>query len=115
MTDAVEPAPAPLGLRDIALAYLQPDMAETRRLLAELHLASRRDARLAELLHDWHTGVATDLAQRLPRSDAAPAATVKALFLLLLGLCHLEDLAGVNADPDAVRDRVARMVDRLSA
>jgi AcrR family transcriptional regulator len=115
MTEAVEPAPAPPGLRGIAVAYLQPDMAETRRLLAELHLASRRDARLADLLRDWHAGVAADLAQGLPPSDAAPAATVKALFLLLLGLCHLEDLAGVNADPDAVRDRVALMVDGLSA
>jgi AcrR family transcriptional regulator len=114
MTEAVEPMSGSPMLRDIALAYLRPDMAETRRLLAELHLASRRDARLADLLRDWHTGVAGDLVRGLPPSDDAPAATVKALFLVLLGLCHLEDLAAVDADPDAVSDRVARMVERLA-
>ena len=45
--------------------------------------------------------------------DADPAATVKALFLLLLGLCHLEDLGAIHADGAAVRDRVGRLVDAL--
>lgn len=100
------------GMRGIAAAYLRPDMAETRRLLAELHLAARRDPHLAELLGDWHSRVAADLVPLLD-DDPAPEATVKALFLLLLGLCHLDDLAAVEADPDDLLTRVTTLVDVL--
>jgi AcrR family transcriptional regulator len=115
MTEAAgaEPRAETSALRAVAAAYLRPDMAETRRLLAELHLASRRDRGLAELLGEWHTAVAADLVGLLPADDPSPEATVKALFLLLLGLCHLEDLDAVAADPDALRDRVGTLVDVL--
>jgi AcrR family transcriptional regulator len=96
----------------VASAYLRPDMADARRLLAELHLASRRDPALASLLEDWHASIASDLAAPLV-DDPDPLATVKALFLVLLGLCHLEDLDAVDADPKAVAQRVDQMVERL--
>lgn len=112
MTDLVGTESGTTGLRGIAAAYLRPDMAETRRLLAELHLAGRRDAHLAALLGEWHSSVATDLVALLD-DDPAPEATVKTLFLLLLGLCHLDDLAAVEADPDDVLARVTTLVDVL--
>jgi AcrR family transcriptional regulator len=111
MTVAVE-ATAPSTFQAVAMAYLQPDMAVPRRLLADLHVASRRDPKLAALLHDWHATVADDLAG-LHVGDPEPLATVKALFLLLLGLCHLEELDAVDADPALVAERVALMVDGL--
>lgn len=113
ITEAVGSGSRRSELRDLAAAYLRPDMAETRRLLAELHLASRRDPHLAELLGDWHSRVAAELVPVL--DDQAPEATVKTLFLLLLGLCHIDDLAAVEADPDDILDRVSRLVDALSA
>lgn len=106
MTDTIAAQGPGGGFAGIALAYLRPDMAATRRLLAELHVASRRDDRLADLLDGWHRAEAERLARRLP-DDGDPAATIKALFLLLLGLCHLDDLAAVEADPDSVARRVA--------
>ena len=106
MTDTIAAHGPDAGFTGIALAYLRPDMAGTRRLLAELHVAGRRDARLATLLDGWHRAEAERLVERLP-ADADAQATVKALFLLLLGLCHLDDLSAVAADPDAVARRVA--------
>lgn len=111
MTVAVE-ATAPSTFEAVAMAYLRPDMATPRRLLADLHVASRRDPELAALLDDWHAAVADHLAGLLV-GDPAPLATVKALFLLLLGLCHLEELDAVEADPALVAERVAHMVDGL--
>jgi len=111
MTEAVQ-GTGPSDFRSVAAAYLRPDMAEARRLLAELHLASRRDPSLAGLLADWHAAVATDLAALL-EGDSEPLATVKALFLVLLGLCHLEELDAVEADPEALGQRVATMVEAL--
>lgn len=111
MTEAVQ-GTGPSDFRSVAAAYLRPDMAEARRLLAELHLASRRDPTLAALLEDWHTSVANDLAALLGE-DPDPLATVKALFLVLLGLCHLEDLDAVEADPASLARRIDVMVEAL--
>lgn len=112
MTEAVRGA-GHTSFADVARAYLRPEMSETRRLLAELHVASRRDPHLAEMLDAWHRSEAEALtAARGGRSYAI--ATVKALFLLLLGLCHLEDLEAVAADDDALVASVVRMAEALS-
>ena len=42
-----------------------------------------------------------------------PTATVKTLFMLLLGLCHLEDLAALPATSAATLAWVGRLVDVL--
>ena len=99
--------------RAIAAAYLRPGLKETRRLLAELHLAGGRDPRLSKLLAQWHQTWTDALVAVLPADDPAPEATVKALFLLLLGLCHMEDLSAVNASPDELAERVERLVDAI--
>lgn len=105
MTEAVGPGD---DLAGVALSYLRPEMAATRRLLAELHLAGRRHAELGALLEGWHRAEAGRLARLLPPGDA-PEARLKVLFLLLLGLCHLDALDAVEADPDAVAARVAAL------
>jgi len=96
----------------IATAYLRPDLAQTRRLLAELHLASHRDPILAALLAKWHDSWAEALRAVLPAGDPAPDATVKALFLLLLGLCHLDDVS-VRATPGALAGKIEDLVEVL--
>ena len=111
MTDAVQ-GPGANTFQEVVVAYLRPEMAQARRVLAELHLASHRDPVLAEMLGDWQSRSAAGLARLLP-DDPDPVATVKSLFLVLLGLCHLEDLGAVDADPDAVAARVGQMVETL--
>lgn len=99
--------------RLIAEGYLRPEQAETRRLLVELHLAGARDQRLEKLLASWHRSWAEALMAVLPPDHPHPEATVKALFLVLLGLCHVDHLASVDADADALADQVRTLVDTL--
>lgn len=111
MTDAVRRSERST-FEDVAHAYLDPEMTSTRRLLAELHLAGRRDPRLAELLASWHRSEAEELA-RHQSGDPDPLATAKALFLMLLGLCHLDDLDGLAVDHDTLVSRVLTMARSL--
>jgi AcrR family transcriptional regulator len=103
----------PRTMSAVASAYLRPEMRETRRLIAELHLASARDPRLAELLAAWHRAWADTIVGGLPPADTEPRATVKALYLVLLGLCHFDDLASVRAPRAAVAERVESLVAQL--
>lgn len=113
MTDAVRPpeaaSSAESGFAPFVRAYLRPDMAAGRRLLAELHLAGSRDQRLADLLGEWHDAGAAEVLRVAGGDEAA----VKALFLLLLGLCHLDDLPTLRVDPDTLERRVIAMTDAL--
>jgi len=101
------------SVRAIAAAYLRPELRQTRRLIAELHLAGGRDPKLASLLAKWHRQWAKVWIGLLPADDPQPQATVKALYLLLLGLCHLDDLSALKASPAEVAARVDRLVDAI--
>ncbi|OBF45661.1 hypothetical protein A5787_12540 [Mycobacterium sp. 852002-50816_SCH5313054-b] len=100
-------------LQAIAMAYLRPEMTQHRRLIAELHLASRRDERLAALIAQWHQEYADRFVGALAGSDANPKATTKVVFLLLLGLCHFDDLSALRASRAAVAERVERLIEVL--
>lgn len=99
-----------LAAHEIAEAYLQPSFRDGRRLILELHLAGARHPELAAHLADWQREFAA-----VGADDANGRARVKALFLLLLGLCHLDDLDGVEVPNDDVRKHVAHLVDALHA
>jgi len=101
------------SLHAIPAAYLQPGMSQQRRLIAEIHLASGRDERLAALLVEWHRAWSEPLVEVLAPTDPNPRATVKALYLLLLGLCHADNLPAVRAPRAAVIERAERMVEVL--
>ncbi|MEX2100534.1 MAG: TetR/AcrR family transcriptional regulator [Acidimicrobiia bacterium] len=103
----------PLTASALAAAYLQPELHQTRRLLAELHLASGRDEQLAVLLADWHRRMAELFERGISPDDPAPRATVKVLFLLLLGLCHVDDLPAIRVPKSALSARVAALADHL--
>src|SRR5699024_7651691 len=95
-----------------AAAYLHPDNAPLRRLLAELHLAGRHDQTLGNLLARWHQAGAAEMISHLG-GDQQDMARVKALFLLLLGICHLDDLPTLAADHGRVTDHVLAMARAL--
>ena len=99
--------------RAIAAAYLRPELRATRRLIAELHLAGGRDPQLATLLARWHRHWAKVWIALLPADEPHPQATVKALYLVLLGLCHLDDLGAVKAPAAEVAARVDRLIDAI--
>ena len=101
------------GVNDVATAFLRPDMATTRRLLLELHMAGARHPELAAHLTAWHREFAKLFASLVPGTPTEQRATVKALFLLLLGLCHLEQLDGVRADRVQLGREVEAMVRAL--
>ena len=113
VTEVVPPDAGADAARLIAAAYLRPEQEQTRRLLAELHLASGRDPQLAALLASWHEAWAKALRDVLPADDPAPDATVKALFLLLLGLCHLDDVQTIRAPVGRVAEKVEAVVETL--
>src|SRR3546814_11119056 len=74
----------------------------------------RRDQRLAHLLGEWHQTEAARAAALLGDRLGHPEATVTALFLMLLGLCHLEDLASIEADPEDPGGRISQMLQALA-
>lgn len=111
LTDvATQTSEVSVPFTEVAAMYLHPKMSQQRQLLAEIHVASERNEHLAELLSGWHKRWADAMVESLPPGDPHPAATVQAMFLLLLGLCHVDQLAAVNAPRAAVVERVTDMV-----
>jgi AcrR family transcriptional regulator len=100
-------------VHDVATAFIRPELASMRRLLLELHMAGVRHPELAEHLAEWHKEFAKLFASVAPGTPAEQRATMKALFLLLLGLCHLEQLDAVRADRSRLAGQVDLMVDAL--
>jgi AcrR family transcriptional regulator len=91
--------------------FLSPQMRATRRLVVELHSAATRHADIAEMLAAWHDEVAERSRPFVAGKD--PDAAVKAFFILLLGLCHLDDLKSVPASSDSLARTLEGIVDSL--
>lgn len=84
--------------RTVVRSFLSPQAATVRRFVAELVVAAPRHPDLRPLLAQWND-------ERLARwptvaRSAAGRARVKALYVMLLGICQVEALAGIDA-PDA--------------
>lgn len=94
---------------DMARRWLADDFATTRRLLLELHVAAGREADLTELLAEWHHE--RTRAWQAARHD--PIDRIKAFYLLLMGLAHVDSLASLAADPGVLTGHIDRMVDAL--
>lgn len=101
------------GAHEVVRAFVEPSFRSSRRLILELHLAGTRHPELAAHLREWHREFAGLSVASASANDDTPSATVKALFLLLLGLCHVEDLGAIDATPAALDARLERMVDAL--
>ena len=116
--DRLDAAMAPAGdsaeaARAVVEEFLRPSFRPTRRLILELHLAGARHPELAERLAVWHGEFATLAIGRSPDDAVAATLQVKALFLLLLGCCHLEDLDSLETAPAEFSEHVGRLVDAL--
>jgi AcrR family transcriptional regulator len=98
---------ARLTAAETVRAFLADDFADSRRLLAELHLAGQRHPEVAELLAKWHGDRAAEWAQRVRAPDAD--AVVKTFFALLLGLCQIESMPTLPADAAAVADQAVAL------
>lgn len=110
MAPAGDPAQA---AHDVVAAFLAPSFRPSRRLILELHLAGARHPEVAARLAEWHREFAAIAVARSPGGPDAATAEVKALFLLLLGCCHLEDLASLDVAPARVDRLVLGLVDAL--
>jgi AcrR family transcriptional regulator len=98
-----------LGPVEVARRWLADDFARTRRLLLELHLAASRDTDVAGLLAEWHVERARQWQHHAPDG----AERIKAFYLLLLGLAHLDTLSALPSRRSALQEHVDRMVRSL--
>jgi AcrR family transcriptional regulator len=99
--------PGEAGIREIARYWLHPTFAPTRILVAELHGAAIRQPEVRELLAEWQA----DNARRLERLAGLTPAQVKTYYLLLIGLSHVDEVAGVDADRHDVERQVDALID----
>jgi AcrR family transcriptional regulator len=101
--------------REIAAGYLAPELSAQRRLLLQIHQASERDADLRAVLAAWHRQSSEQLRPLVrvgPGGDDA-VTILKAFYLLLLGLCHLEQLDALVAPSARVTAHIVDAVDAL--
>ena len=80
------------GLRELAQAWIQPDFARSRILVAEIHCAAIRQPEVATLLGTWQH-VTADALENLAGLTTAEA---KQFFLLLIGMAHLDQVHGIG-------------------
>jgi len=90
--------------RVLMRSFLAPDAAPIRRFVAELVVAAPRHPDLMPLMARWND----ERLARWPTVAATRAgrASVKALYVLLLGACQVEALAGIDAPATALRSRL---------
>lgn len=90
--------------RALMRSFLAPDAAPIRRFVAELVVAAPRHPDLMPLMARWND----ERLARWPTVAATRAgrASVKALYVLLLGACQMEALAGIDAPATALRSRL---------
>jgi AcrR family transcriptional regulator len=100
-----------LPLAGLVGIFLSEQMRDTRRLVVELHSAATRHADIAAMLATWHDEVAEKVRPFVAGDDHRGA--VKAFFMLLLGLCHLDDLESVPASSASLAQTLEGMVDHL--
>jgi AcrR family transcriptional regulator len=96
---------------DVIRYFTSDELRDTRRLVVELHSAATRHPDVADLLAEWHSDAAAAWAPFAVGSD--PESAVKAFFVLLLGLCHLDDLASVPASAGSFEGRLDEIVATL--
>jgi AcrR family transcriptional regulator len=99
--------PGEAGIREIARYWLHPAFAPTRVLVAELHCAAIRQPEVRELLAEWQA----DNARRLHRLAGLTSPQVKTYYMLLIGLSHVDEVAGVDVERLDVERQVDALID----
>ena len=78
-----------------------------RTLITELHNASRRHPEMAKLLQAWHT----DNSSQLRVAAGLRKPEEKMYYLLLLGLSHLDALAGMGVSQEEIEDEAVKLLE----
>jgi AcrR family transcriptional regulator len=99
--------PGEAGIREIARYWLHPTFAPTRILVAELHCAAIRQPEVRQLLAEWQA----DNARRLQRLAGLTPSQVKTYYMLLIGLSHVDEVAGVDVDRHDLECQVDALID----
>lgn len=81
--------------RAVVQSFLAPEAEPVRRFVAELVVAAPRHPDLMPLMAQWND----ERLARWPKvaNTASGRAQVKALYVLLIGVCQVEALVGVDA------------------
>ena len=95
------------GLRELAQAWIQPDFARSRIMVAEIHCAAIRQPEVADLLGTWQD-VTTGALESIAGLTTAQA---KQYFLLLIGLAHLDQVHGIDVGPDDTRNELSAVLE----
>jgi len=96
--DVLPAADAGERARAAVRSFVRPEAAGFRRFIVELHTAGLRDRELAVLLDEWNHHSLANWLRLTGRSKLAHA-RVKAFFLLMLGVCYLEEYDSIPASP----------------
>ncbi|MFT6764615.1 MAG: AcrR family transcriptional regulator [Candidatus Aldehydirespiratoraceae bacterium] len=95
------------GLRQLVVRWLQPDFANTRVLVAELHCAAVRHSDVAELLDAWQT----ENAASLHTEGGLTMSQVKWYYLLLLGAAQLDRMSAMGVSSHDTEAEVNRLLE----
>lgn len=98
---------------EIVSFMLSPELRDSRRLALELHSAASRHADIAELLDEWHHETARAIHPLADEPDAD--VRVKSVFVIILGLCHIDEFDSVPGSVERVRDQLATTATALLA
>ena len=86
--------------RALIRSFLDPSAAPVRRFVAELAAAAPRHDDLLELMGRWNDEALAGWPS--VTATVIGQARVKSLYVLLLGVCQLEALAGIGTPPPAL-------------
>jgi AcrR family transcriptional regulator len=87
--------------RAITHRLMAQSAAPTRRIIAELNVAGRRNPEVARLMAEWNKETVSRWLTLIGRTNAARA-QVKAFYLVLLGACMLDAVDDIKAPTRAV-------------
>ncbi|MBM3778731.1 MAG: TetR/AcrR family transcriptional regulator [Acidimicrobiia bacterium] len=90
---------APHTWTGLAHVLAADDLADIRRLFIAIHLAASRHPVLAEFVAGWHRDAIEEWRRR-PEGIDLPLASIKARFLILLGICLLDSMGSIDVPKD---------------
>ena len=96
-----------------ARVFIAPQFHVLRRLLIELHLTAARSPHVASLLADWHQEQLQSWQKQLPKKNAKATAKIKAYFLLLMGLTHIDALSALDVSSKRLEEVISELLQHL--
>ncbi|WP_083914674.1 TetR/AcrR family transcriptional regulator [Ilumatobacter nonamiensis] len=95
------------GLRELSQFWIQPEFGRSRIIVAEIHCAAIRQPDVAELLGTWQQSITTTLENMAGLTTAQ----AQQLFLILIGLAHLDQVKGIDVSAEATEAEVSAVLE----